>query len=298
MNRRLFATTIALALSGPGLGAANSLTERVRTDPSAEERVNDQISLTLYPNLTSNDEDWRKLNRDVRYRRALSLAIDRDELNEILFNGFGQPRSVLFKPEHAARWAHHDPKLANELLDEIGLKQRNGNGIRRLPDGEPMNIVVEHAAEDVEVGSTLADLLTLIKDHWKKIGIQLRSKPQTLANLRLRALNGDATMTADAGMKMAVPTSDTRPWEFAPTTASALQWAAWGLFTESDGKQGERCDLPEACQLLGLLHDWDKAPDEAARRDIWGKILSIHADQVFSIGTVSGPVRRKPTLRR
>ena len=64
--------------------------------------------LALYPNLNANDEEWRKLMRDVRFRRALSLAIDRDELNEVVYLGLAKPsnntimeRSQLFKPEYA-----------------------------------------------------------------------------------------------------------------------------------------------------------------------------------------------------
>ena len=68
--------------------------------------------LALYPNLNANDEEWRKLMRDVRFRRALSLAIDRDELNEVVYIGLAKPsnntimqRSALFKPEYAKKWA-------------------------------------------------------------------------------------------------------------------------------------------------------------------------------------------------
>src|SRR5215472_5558559 len=43
--------------------------------------------LALYPNLNAKDETWRKLMRDVRFRRALSLAIDRHELNQALYFG-------------------------------------------------------------------------------------------------------------------------------------------------------------------------------------------------------------------
>jgi len=158
--------------------------------------------LALYPNLNAKDDDWRKLNRDVRFRRALSLAIDRDELNQVAFIGLAKPsnntimpRSVLFKPEYATKWANHDPKAANKLLDEIGLTKRNGAGLRLMPDGdEPMNIVVEYTGEDTEV----SDVLHLITDHWKKIGIRLISKPQSTENFRLRAFSGEAMMLEKA----------------------------------------------------------------------------------------------------
>jgi len=260
--------------------------------------------LALYPNLNAKDDDWRKLNRDVRFRRALSLAIDRDELKQVAFIGLAKPsnntimpRSVLFKPEYATKWANHDPKAANKLLDEIGLTKRNGSGLRMMPDGdEPMNIVVEYTGEDTEV----SDVLHLITDHWKKIGIRLISKPQSTENFRLRAFSGEAVMLAYAGVTTAVPTPDTSPKEFAPAETGGLQWSRWGMFVQMKGKQGEQCDMQEACQLLDLLREWEKASSEDGRRQVWEKMLSINVDQVFTIGTVNSimtPVVVGPKVR-
>ena len=110
--------------------------------------------LALYPNLNAQDEVWRNLFRDVRFRRALSIAIDRDEINQILYYGLGMggnntvlPQSPLYKPEYREKWASFDPEQANALLDEIGLTERSDSGLRLLPDGRPMELVVETAGE-------------------------------------------------------------------------------------------------------------------------------------------------------
>lgn len=247
--------------------------------------------LALYPNLNAKDEEWRKLLRDVRFRRALSLAIDRIELNQVVYIGLAKPsnntimqRSELFKPEYASKWANYDVKLANKLLDEVGLTKRNNVGVRLLPDGNSATIVVEHASEETED----ADTMSLIADQWKKIGIRMLTKPQSLNNFRLRNTSGEAIMVAYAGLTTAVPTATTSPKEFAPTMQGGLQWPRWGLFYESGGKQGEKCDMPEAQQLLDLVKTWEQASDDKVRLEAWTKILEITADQVFSIGTVNG----------
>ena len=41
----------------------------------------------LFPNLNANDPTWRAVLRDVRVRRALSLAIDRSQVNQVLYFG-------------------------------------------------------------------------------------------------------------------------------------------------------------------------------------------------------------------
>jgi peptide/nickel transport system substrate-binding protein len=259
--------------------------------------------LALYPNLNANDEDWRKLMRDVRFRRALSLGIDRSELNEVVYIGLAKPsnntimeRSELFKPEYAKKWAQYDPKLANKLLDEVGLNKKDGQGWRLLPDGRPATIVVEHASEETED----ADALHLIGEMWKKIGIKMLTKPQTRENFRLRAFSGEAVMTAFAGAVTAVPTPSTSPKEFAPTMQGGLQWSRWGMFIESKGRQGEKCDMEEACKLLDYVKDWEHAKDDTERRTAWGKILQSNADEVFTIGTVNGirqPIVVGPKIR-
>ena len=78
------------------------------------------------------DDVWRKLMRDVRFRRALSLAINRHEINQVIYYGLaleGQntvlPQSPLYKKEYRDAWARFDLKQANELLDGLGLTERD-----------------------------------------------------------------------------------------------------------------------------------------------------------------------------
>ena len=259
--------------------------------------------IALYPNLTANDEEWRKLMRDVRFRRALSLAIDREELNQSVYLGLAKPsnntimeRSELFKPAYATKWANYDPTLANKLLDEVGLNKRGSDGIRILPDGRPATIVVEHSSEETED----SDALQLIAEYWKKVGIKMLTKPQTVDNFRLRAFSGDAIMTAYAGVVTAVPTVNTSPKEFAPTMQGGLQWSSWGMFVESKGTKGQACDMPSACKLIDYLKEWETSADPAVRRKAWDEILTANADEVFSIGTVNGirqPIVVGPKVR-
>jgi len=205
-------------------------------------------------------------------------------------------RSELFKPEYATKWATFDPKLANKLLDEAGLNKRGPDGIRLLPGGRSAIIVVEFASEETED----SDALQLIGEFWKKVGIKLLFKPQTVNNFRLRVFSGEAIMTAYAGVVTAVPTIDTSPREFAPTMQGGLQWSRWGMFVQSNGKQGEKCDFQSVAQLLDLYHAWEKAKDGDARRKAWDQILTANADEVFSIGTVNGirqPIVLGPKVR-
>ena len=260
-------------------------------------------SVNLLPNLNCKDDAWRGLFQDVRFRRALSVAINRTELNKVIYFGLGQeaadtvlPESPLFKPAYASAWAQHDPTLANTLLDELGLTERGGGNIRKLPDGRQCGIVVETAGE-----STLeVDVLGLIRDHYREVGIAIYIRTSQRDVFRSRAMGGDVMMGVWAGLDNAVPTADMSPEPLAPTAGDQLQWPVWGMFYASGESAGAAPDIPEAAELVTLLKAWRQTTTTEERAAIWHKMLAIRADQVFTIGTVSGalqPVLRSALMR-
>ena len=151
----------------------------------------------LFPNLNVVDDTWRALVRDVRFRRALSLAINRYEINQVLFYGLGRqaqdtvlPGSPLYRDAYANAWTDYDIDRANALLDEIGLTAHDSDGVRLLPDGRLLEIIVETAGESTEQ----TDVLELIRDSWAKVGVKLFTKPsqrQVFRNRIYRRSNPD-----------------------------------------------------------------------------------------------------------
>ena len=247
--------------------------------------------MALYPNLNANDPVWRPILRDVRFRRALSLAINRHEINKVIYFGLATEgnntalrESPLFNPEYQKAWTKFDLKRANALLDEMGLTKRGDNGYRLLPDGRPMELIVETAGESSEQ----TDVLQLIRDTWEKVGIHLFAKPSQRELFRKRIFSGDTLMSISEGYDNGVPVSNVSPAELAPTEQVQLQWPKWGDYYESGGKVGEAPDLPEAKELLALNEEWETTSDDAARAEIWRHMLEINAEQQFSIGIVAG----------
>jgi peptide/nickel transport system substrate-binding protein len=246
--------------------------------------------LALYPNLNARDPVWRGLLRDVRFRRALSLGVDRHEINQVIYYGLADEQnntvlrqSPLYRENYAKTWATYDPEAANRLLDEIGLVKRDEEGIRLLPDGRPMIIVVETAGESTEE----TDVLELIGDTWRKIGIKLFSKPSQREVLRNRIFSGETVMSVWTGVENGLPTADMSPWEFAPTTQQQWMWPKWGQYLETAGESGDEIDMPEPQRLRDLVQDWTYAGSRDKRLAIWHEMLQIFADQVFTIGTVA-----------
>jgi peptide/nickel transport system substrate-binding protein len=246
--------------------------------------------IALFPNLNVNDPVWHKLLRDVRFRRALSLAIDRSLVNQVLYFGLALEAnntvleaSPLYRPEYRTEWARYDRKAANALLDQLGLK-RGGDGVRRLPDGRPLEVIVETAGESTEQ----TDVLELVRETWREVGIKLFSKPTQREAFRNRIFAGETVMSVWSGLENGLPTPDTAPDELAPTSQLQLQWPKFGQYYETGGKTGEAPDIAEVKELAALYQAWAAAPASEERAAIWHKMLRIHLDQQFVIGVVAG----------
>ena len=147
--------------------------------------------VTLIPGLSAAEvglvlnqnhlQEWRaELYQDIRFRRALSLAINRDEVNEQVFFGLSTPRQAAVPPVHSyyqeewgKAWADYDPDQANALLDEIGMTDRTRDGFRRAPGGEELQILIEYA-EGLPVPA-----MELIKEYWEAVGVKVLLKVET-----------------------------------------------------------------------------------------------------------------------
>lgn len=250
--------------------------------------------LALYPNLNVASPGWRQALREVRFRRALSLAIDRDELNQVLYQGTALPGansllpgSPLYDEGQRQAWATYDPEQANALLDEMGMTWADPDGVRRLPDGRRAELVIETG----DVDPAEVDALEIIKAHWAKIGIEVLVRSQGRQAARQRIGSGATVMSVFYGLANGLAEPGMTPAELAPTSEKQNNWPLWGLHYESGGAAGEPPALPAARKLLALYEDWSRATDADRQRKIWQQMLAIHAEQIFTIGLL-GAVRQ------
>ena len=116
--------------------------------------------------------ELRRAFRDKRVRVALSHAMNRDEIREILFHGLLEPASHAFAPasryyskEAAQKYAEYNPEKARQLLDEAGYVDLDGDGIRELDDGSPFVFTID------VIPSMGVDVCELVRDHWRAVGI-------------------------------------------------------------------------------------------------------------------------------
>ena len=175
------------------------------------------------------------------------------------------------------------PAKANALLNEMGLTERTPAGIRLLPDGRPMEFVVETAGERQEVENALA----IVTDTWRELGISLIMRPLDRDILRNRLYAGRTMAAVWFGWDNGIPGPDTSPSYLAPTDQDFFAWPKWGQFHQTMGQAGEAPDMAPAERLMSLMNDWNHTADREERKAIWNEMLTIHAEQQFGIGILS-----------
>src|SRR5262249_32027340 len=162
--------------------------------------------------------------------------IDRDDINQQIYLGLATEgnntvlaQSPLFDKSNLTAWTAFDLDQANQLLDELGLTNRNSKNLRTLPDGRPLEIVIQTTGQSPEE----LDVLELIKTNWEQIGVGLYIKPSERDRMRNDVFDGEAVMSVWTGLENGLPTPDMMPLELAPTTQQQLQWPMWGQFVET-----------------------------------------------------------------
>ncbi len=164
--------------------------------------------VTFLFNFSHPNPVYHELFNTVEFRQALSIAIDRDEINDVVLAGFAKPQqwtitefSPLYKEEWGRAWAQFDPDLANSVLDDLGLTERDSNGIRLGSDGKPLVFVVLISAE---AQPAAVQIYELVQEYWGDLGlrIEIRGIP-TATNIEIhRAMEWDIVSGRDNNGEM------------------------------------------------------------------------------------------------
>jgi peptide/nickel transport system substrate-binding protein len=228
----------------------------------------------------------RTLFNDLRFRQALSYATDRDGIAQSIMKGPflrgwagglypGAPdfdkTSVVYYP--------YDVASANELLDEIGLKDTDGDGVREWTSG-PMSgqpVVIQLlASQDAKETQSVAEAAV---NQWGTIGIKINMKiidSQTNTDVKNA---GTWDMSADRG-DQAFSLPFTNVTALAPNTAKSFRWHLEG--------DKPRELQPFEQQLVDIVDQYKSTFDAAARKELMFKYNQIFTQNVYDLGVFVG----------
>jgi len=241
-------------------------------------------------NITHLDPEMAKIYGDLRFRQAMSLAINREEIVEIVYLGQGEPQQELpvdaatcdfVSDEALYQFTEYDPDAANALLDDMGLTERDSDGFRLRFDGEPFVILLQFAPQGGPVENH-----ELVKAYWEAVGVRVQAKEVSSDFYRstssanehdLATWRGASGATALNAEVMFPPFGDYLQ------IRTGVQWNEWML---SDGAEG--IEPPEDMKkLYDLAAEWKTYPlgsEDNSR--VGAEVIQIHADNLLSIGLV------------
>ncbi len=240
----------------------------------------DQEFRLIYPfNYHTKDPVWNEIIGDVRFRQALSLAFNREEMNEVLWLGAGRPSQLA--PPRDSRWydesfassyAEYDLEKAHRLLDQMGLRWDDEHRFRLRPDGETLTLVLHYPSQFSEWGNGAE----MAQEYWSALGIEIIVKSSGLLDQLSEANAHQAIVWCGNG---AVPTDRSFICGFTHTPL----WHKW--FT-TNGAEGVE-PAPWARDVLSACDSMFAAPTAKGRDAAGREVFRLLAEHLYVLSTVS-----------
>ena len=237
-----------------------------------------------------DDPEIGDLLRNVDFRRALSLGVDRAQISETFFLGIAPPRSVAPVEsndcypgkEYELKWHTHDPAQANTLLDGLGYTDKNAAGIRMRKDGKGPLVIVVTTLGGQFVQYT--QIMEAIKEQWDDIGVGLDVKEveRSLAGEIYRANQQQLSAWNNDGSEHIF----TFPGHVFPFAGGSSGGTLLGDWFQSNGEKG----MEPQPYLKTIMENWRKGfgVPKAERMALCQEIWQLAVDNVNNIGIV-GP---------
>ncbi len=251
-------------------------------------------------NVTHQDLDKRKVFGDLRFRKAMSVAINRQEINEVALFGQGTPKQYTgFSPmpdfidkKWESYMIQYDPGMANRLLDEIGMVDRDGDGSRELPNGKKIVINMQFSTQGID-----PQIVEMVGQNWAEVGIKTTVKEVTPDEYR----SAQSANQLDVGMwRSSQPLSIVMgnnelwvpPFENYFGHRTGMLWAE---YVDSNGAKGVK---PPAyvMQLIKDVSEFQSTAIGSARfKELGRRMVKNMTENLIKIGVAQKPA---PIYRR
>jgi peptide/nickel transport system substrate-binding protein len=171
--------------------------------------------------------------------------------------------------------------MANQMLDAIGLTERDADGFRMAPNGEELLLIISATtAWPVET----PELMELVRGYWAEVGINATVTPEEGTLWTTRHNNNEHDLAARGGHFGGGPVHPTLNGN--TFALGGWQWSPnWALWLDTNGEQG--VEPPDDVKRIREIRDLVMGePDEAKRTELIMEVFQIHMDNLWSIGLV------------
>jgi len=239
-----------------------------------------------------------KLLADVRFRKALSYAIDRQAIIDAVWNGVGEPSqvapgraSVYYHPALNKACIEYDVDRADALLEELGLTARDSDGFRMFADGSRMVFFMN-------VGSSggVGAVAEFVVGYWRRVGVRviMRERAGPLASTEIKSRVADFYVAGDDATHSAVSSR-----YIAPQNGWSAWASGWGFWYYYDGMADNPKARSKICvrppddhpmmTTFRLLDEAFMAGDPHTRAEVFRPALDLAAENLWTISIATPP---------
>jgi peptide/nickel transport system substrate-binding protein len=243
----------------------------------------------MHFNMTTKNERLRELFQERDFRIAVSHAVNRDEMRELLFDGFATNMqysppadSPLYYEKLAKAYLDYDPDQANALLDGLGYTERDAEGYRLFKDGSGDRITFTALGQ----AQTAQPTMLMVIDYMKAIGLQMNYRGMDRALLIETHQSNEVELTVGQADRNLIPLADPQVWIKHTNIDDRpwpLAWTAW--YMDPNNPIAEQ--PPEGHWMWDIWAAWEEiqqTPDPEMQKELFWKVLDIWSEELPSIG--------------
>lgn len=257
-------------------------------------------ALNVAFNLTHKDPVLREIFNNLKFRQAMSIAINRQEIIDKLYFGKAEVFQVtvdkncsFYKDEWGKAFAQYDVDEANKLLDEVGVAWDASKKFRVRPDGKPLQIVIHHQPE------YQPSVLEMVKGYWDAVGVQTDVKQIARDLYNTMGPANDLTVgvwNADRMIELRVFQPGVTKFEPNSEMGYAHPWAIWRQ-TKGDESLLQEGQAPpeeppqEWIDQFNLMDKWYTVTNDEDYKTVGQQVWQFFSDQLVLIGLYGYPVQ-------
>ncbi len=243
-------------------------------------------------NLTDKDEEKRAVFNDVNFRRAMSVAMNRDQINEVAYFGLGKTMQYtafdadtapFVTDEVKTAWTAFDVKQAAELLDKAGVVDKDGDGLRDLPSGKKFELNIQYTTQGVAT-----KVAEIVAANWSDVGVKTTIKEVTSDEYRNSQTANDLDVLVWIMGRPQFTLANDAAWLQPPygTFFELRTGMGWSQYLSTDGKEGIKPPqtVYEMQKLAAKFGSLQLGSQESA--EVGLEIAKRTVDDLFIIGTV------------
>ena len=239
------------------------------------------VSVTF--NYTHKDSNYAELFNNINFRHAISIAVDRKELSNLLFDGFLEPGQSApqlgnfgYDEEWITKWTEYAPETAKSLLAECGLVM-GSDGFYDFADGSDFLLTFYGYLD-----SGAVDQYPILEQYYNAVGIKTAWKEYEMATFDIEIDNNDWTAVIQPHTNIGGLSMSDRAAPFVPIIQSAEWYGDFGTWYGTNGESGVE-PTGDMAKLLEIYEKWEATPNTEEREAYNLEIYEIHKANLWTI---------------